>query len=72
MCYKGKSLFFIYIILSRFSKVAALFVLGSGCTAFHLPRSSAVGLFAASEQETLSFCGISLCLFVVMHFVFLW
>ena len=53
MCYKGKSLFFIYIILSRFSKVAALFVLGCGCTAFRLPRASAIGLGALEKLEAL-------------------
>ena len=52
--------------------VADPFSLGCGCTAFRLPRSSAVGLFAALKQETLCVCGISLCVFVVFHFVFLW
>ena len=44
--------------------VADPFSLGCGCTAFRLPRSSAVGLIAASKQETLCVCGISLYLFV--------
>ena len=52
--------------------VADPFSLGCGCTAFRLPRFSAVGLFAALKQETLCVCGISLCVFVVFHFVFLW